>query len=169
MTLVKTSQKCDTGDMVNKEKALETARKWRAANKEKVHKYNQKAYTKLPPGYLAAQSRKWRAANPEKKRKEFKDYKERNPTWFKNYMRAWRRKKLTAPPPYEPPSHCEACGRPLLKPNLDHCHVTNRFRGWICNPCNAALGLAGDTAEKVRRLLDYIVRAEAMLDAQLLE
>jgi hypothetical protein len=44
------------------------------------------------------------------------------------------------------------------------------FRGWLCSNCNIALGLAGDNPEGVRRLLEYITRAQAMLDLrQLLE
>ena len=69
--------------MLDKTKERATAKKWRAANKEKVRGYNQKAYAKLPEGYQAAQSRKWRAANPEKKATEFEKYKQKHPNWFK--------------------------------------------------------------------------------------
>jgi Recombination endonuclease VII len=111
--------------------------------------------------------RKWRARNPDKV-KAANDRQRAKGDWS-GYVRAWRRKQLVEPPPYEAPSHCEACGRVLIKPNLDHCHATNRFRGWLCNPCNAALGLAGDTVEGVTRLLEYITRAQAMLDRKLTE
>ena len=155
--------------MLDLEKQRQTVLRWRAANRDKIRKYNAKSYKKRGKADQAARSRKWRAENPDKKRAEFKRYKQKHPEWFTRYMRAWRRKKLVSPPPYEPPSNCEACSRPLLKPNLDHCHKTNRFRGWLCNPCNAALGLAGDNAASIKKLLDYIVRAEAMIDAQLID
>jgi len=159
--------------MLDKIKERATAKKWRAANKEKVRKYNQKAYAKLPKGYQAAQSRKWRAANPKKKAAESDRYRRANLEKFKNFTRAWRRKQLVEPPPYESPTHCEACGTafeptPQRRHCLDHCHLTNRFRGWLCSNCNIALGLAGDTPEGVRKLLEYIVRAQAMLDLRLL-
>ncbi len=137
----------------NPKKIKESQHKWYVANKEKS----------------AANGKKWKLKNPEKAQALHEKYRQKNLTYHAKYMRAWRRKQLIAPPPYEPPEHCEACGRPLLKPNLDHCHITNRFRGWLCNPCNAALGLAGDTPEGVRRLLEYIIRTQAMLDLQLLE
>lgn len=157
---------------VDKIKERATAKKWRAANREKIKGYNKKAAAKLPSGYGAAQSRKWRAANPEKKAADFQRYKQTHPNWFKNYMRAWRRKQLVEQPPYEPPAHCEACGdkfepTPQKRPCLDHCHDTNRFRGWLCSNCNISLGLAGDSPEGVRKLLEYVIRAYAMLDLRL--
>ncbi len=141
--------------------------------KIKRREYMRKWYA-AHPGYLAERSRKWRAATPEKKRAQTKKYLTSNPDWFKKYMRAWRRKQLIAPPSYEPPGHCESCGiafepTPQRRHCLDHCHVTNRFRGWLCSNCNIALGLAGDNPEGVRRLLEYITRAQAMLDLQPLE
>jgi hypothetical protein len=159
---------------ISKEKERAAAKRWRNANKNKIRDYNKRAYAKLPSGYQAAQSRKWRAANPEKKAAETKKYRQANLVKYKNYMRAWRRKQLIEPPPYEPPTHCEACGvefepTPQRRHCLDHCHITNRFRGWLCSNCNIALGLAGDTPGGVRKLLEYIVRAQAMLDLQLLE
>jgi len=137
--------------MLDKTKERATAKKWRAANKEKVRGYNQKAYAKLPEGYQAAQSRKWRAANPEKKATEFEKYKQKHPNWFKKQTT----RRTTEPTPQR-------------RPCLDHCHETNRFRGWLCSNCNISLGLAGDSPEGVRKLLDYIVRAYAMLDLRIL-
>lgn len=113
-----------------------------------------------------ARVRAWKKANPEKYKAGQKRWRQKHQT---KYMRAWRRKKLAAPPPYEPPECCEACGRKLVKPNLDHCHLTGLFRGWLCNPCNAALGLAGDTPEGVSRLLDYITLAYAKLEQRMQE
>jgi hypothetical protein len=121
--------------------------------------------------------RKWRAKNPDKT----KQYNARVKTEWARALdialiteRAWRRKQLVAPPLYDPPEHCEACGitfepTPQHRHCLDHCHVTNRFRGWLCSNCNIALGLAGDNPEGVRRLLEYITRAQAVLDLQLLK
>lgn len=91
-----------------------------------------------------------------------------HPEKHRGYMRAWRRKKL-GEVPREPPARCECCGCPLVDPNLDHCHKTGMFRGWLCGNCNRALGLAGDTVEGVRKLLAYIERAYADIDARLLK
>jgi hypothetical protein len=39
---------------------------------------------------------------------------------------------------------------------MDHDHGTGAFRGWLCTPCNAGIGLLGDNAEGVRRALQYL-------------
>lgn len=40
--------------------------------------------------------------------------------------------------------------------NVDHNHATGRVRGLLCNPCNQALGLLGESAERVNGLLKYL-------------
>jgi hypothetical protein len=79
-------------------------------------------------------------------------------------------KKLakTSPPPTE---YCECCGknnkdeielkghRPL-KLSLDHDPITGKFRGWICQKCNGAIGQLGDTLESVMRAVEYLKRFE---------
>lgn len=64
------------------------------------------------------------------------------------------------PTPTRPaPDVCELCsktnssGKAL---SLDHCHVSGAFRGWLCTPCNAALGNLGDSLEGILRAADYL-------------
>lgn len=61
---------------------------------------------------------------------------------------------------------CDACG--VLPPKdakhqnalqIDHCHDTGRFRGFLCGHCNKSLGLVGDSIERVRQLLAYLEQA----------
>ena len=40
--------------------------------------------------------------------------------------------------------------------SLDHDHKTGKFRGWICNKCNLALGNMNDDLEYARRLVKYL-------------
>jgi Recombination endonuclease VII len=40
--------------------------------------------------------------------------------------------------------------------SVDHCHETGAVRGLLCTPCNSALGVLGDTAEKLRKAVDYL-------------
>lgn len=39
---------------------------------------------------------------------------------------------------------------------LDHCHVTGRVRGVLCNHCNMAIGLLGESVDNVRRAAEYL-------------
>jgi hypothetical protein len=52
---------------------------------------------------------------------------------------------------------CASCTleRPLV---LDHCHTTGRARAMLCVRCNAALGLLGESPERVVALWRYAKR-----------
>jgi hypothetical protein len=41
----------------------------------------------------------------------------------------------------------------------DHDHQTGNFRGWLCKNCNTGLGLLGDDAPGLRRMLAYLERS----------
>lgn len=43
-----------------------------------------------------------------------------------------------------------------VETHLDHCHKTNRFRGFLCYRCNMALGKFGDDPERLIRAAKYI-------------
>lgn len=67
------------------------------------------------------------------------------------------RKRKGLPNPSRPcPTLCErpGCIRPAKC--LDHDHKTGAFRGWLCSPCNRALGLLGDTLDAVRGAVRYL-------------
>lgn len=53
------------------------------------------------------------------------------------------------------PSHCECCGDPA-KLVFDHCHTTGKFRGWICQQCNHALGHVRDDPVRLSKLITYL-------------
>jgi|688.fasta_scaffold862288_2 hypothetical protein len=44
--------------------------------------------------------------------------------------------------------------------SLDHDHNNGKFRGWICNKCNLALGNMNDDLEYARRLVKYLEKYE---------
>lgn len=63
------------------------------------------------------------------------------------------------------PDHCEVCkvqrcngkrGRKRIRICCDHCHVSNLFRGWICDDCNHILGLAKDSPRRLHQLATYL-------------
>lgn len=39
---------------------------------------------------------------------------------------------------------------------IDHCHETEKFRGWLCHKCNRALGGFDDNIEILNRAIDYL-------------
>ena len=39
---------------------------------------------------------------------------------------------------------------------LDHDHETKKFRGWLCNKCNSALGWFNDDINYLRRAVKYL-------------
>lgn len=55
---------------------------------------------------------------------------------------------------------CEICRIEAkeLKKRLyfDHDHKTGKFRGWLCAPCNFALGNVKDNVEILQSMIDYL-------------
>ena len=55
------------------------------------------------------------------------------------------------------PDTCQICGG-TERISLDHCHVQDAFRGWLCIRCNTILGLAKDSSELLESLVEYLQR-----------
>ncbi len=54
------------------------------------------------------------------------------------------------------PTKCCLClceGKQIV---LDHCHIKNVFRGWICTMCNKALGCIYDNVDTLQRMIVYL-------------
>lgn len=81
---------------------------------------------------------------------------EKSPHWKGGIDGKYRKKNA----PYPAPNNCEICGREshTLKKGLclDHDHKTNKFRGWLCSPCNVALGMVQDKPERLALLIKYL-------------
>ena len=43
---------------------------------------------------------------------------------------------------------------------FDHNHKTGKFRGWICRPCNIALGMIKDNIEIAENIIEYLKKCE---------
>ena len=41
---------------------------------------------------------------------------------------------------------------------VDHCHTTSKVRGLLCNQCNRAIGMLGDTPEAILKAYEYLKR-----------
>jgi hypothetical protein len=66
---------------------------------------------------------------------------------------------------YPTDGKCEICGNPetwngrgreIKDLCLDHCHETNKFRGWLCSACNLMLGNSKDNPDTLRNGAIYI-------------
>ena len=66
-----------------------------------------------------------------------------------------RIRKVAGPPP----PLCEICEEEPAT-CCDHDHRTGDFRGWLCSPCNRALGMLGDDIQGIRSALAYLERAQ---------
>lgn len=67
------------------------------------------------------------------------------------------------------PSICEACGQP---PNgrgivFDHCHASEKPRGWLCWTCNVILGHARDNPAILLQLIAYLKRTSNGVSRQM--
>lgn len=52
---------------------------------------------------------------------------------------------------------------------FDHDHITNKFRGWLCDPCNRTMGGQGDKLETLVARFNYICRTDQRHDFVLRE
>lgn len=110
----------------------------------------------------------WRA-NPENRRRELAVSRTNRASKGHNYneqarirMLAYYRKRKGIPEATRPaPLNCESCAKLLVQGrfHLDHCHLTGKFRGWLCNQCNMGIGALGDCIEGLQQAIKYLQRA----------
>ena len=118
-------------------------------------------YQRRAEHYRAAR-KQWRQNNPEREREIKRAFYHRHKHDLLPKMREQGHKKIGMPEPTRPrPENCELCGKPEPRGvlHLDHCHLSNKFRGWLCSKCNLGLGQLGDTAESLRAALAYLEKA----------
>jgi hypothetical protein len=58
--------------------------------------------------------------------------------------------------PRPKPKTCELCFNERRVIVFDHCHSTKVFRGWICVPCNTAIGLMENNPGLLKRIVKYL-------------
>lgn len=131
--------------------------RWREKNRER-HRANQQRWKEANPERVLALKRKWNDENRELLNARSKA----------RYiaLRTQDRRVNKPMPTRKAPTNCEACSRAFDETKkgacLDHDHATKKFRGWLCQKCNTALGMVGDSAAGVRQLLVYLEMAEAL-------
>ena len=131
----------------------------------------QRDLTNIPPG-----STECSVCNTLKENSEFSFYKNRHTdigdrlmvntncrscAQIKSRERSAIRKKFKDVKPPEFGELCECCGKPVTRNwQLDHCHDTGDFRGWLCKQCNTGLGNLGDNLQSLQLAVEYLQRAE---------
>ena len=53
------------------------------------------------------------------------------------------------------PNICEVCFS-NIRICVDHCHKTNKVRGYLCNNCNVTLGKVKEDPKILRKLAEYL-------------
>jgi hypothetical protein len=87
-------------------------------------------------------------------------YREATRADYNERARNNQHRRLGVKPTRPRPEVCEICYRAPRKKALaaDHDHTTKKFRGWICDQCNIALGMVGDSVTILQSLIDYVKR-----------
>ena len=94
--------------------------------------------------YRKKYSNKWRKDNPDKVKHNY--IKLRYGITLEEYTSCMNTSDV-----------CEHCGS-STELCYDHDHTTMKFRGVLCNKCNRALGLLGDTKEDIIKMLKYLCK-----------
>lgn len=139
----------------------EKVKAWRAANKDKVLEQSRRYRAKHPETNQKAKA-KYRAANLELIRERDKlaqaARRKQDPEKQRIRYENWRARKeaiLWEKAGRPRAESCEVCSKMGLTV-FDHCHVTEKFRGWLCDRCNKVLGLLQDNAELFYKLAAYL-------------
>jgi hypothetical protein len=153
------------------------AREWSRANTDKVkrRRENRKPsqchpdMPELARGMCGTCYRRWwRENNPEqaretgangqRKRYREKTMEERRELMLRRYgLTGESYDRLLA----EQDGKCASCFRPSAKRlHVDHCHETGKVRGLLCGNCNSALGHAKDDIDRLRLLIDYLLKSQ---------
>ena len=51
---------------------------------------------------------------------------------------------------------CKICKAEVKRLVVDHCHITKRVRGLLCNHCNVGIGMLKESENIMREALNYI-------------
>lgn len=153
-------------------KQQQRLREWAEKNKEKERERSRQRYQRDKATYWRKNS-KWfkehREWDRERKRKAYREryehsqkltLRKKHPYLSKDeFEQIWPRLK---------DGPCEICGTGTngieRRMCIDHDHATGRFRGVLCHNCNMALGQFGDSEERLKQAIDYLVRKRATVE-----
>jgi hypothetical protein len=145
---------------------------WRANNPE-ARAEEARRYCAKHPDKVTARSKRWRERHIDVRRpleaERARAMRARNPVAQKaRQERTKQRKRASdiAIAGREPPALCELCGEFHGRIVFDHCHVSGRFRGWLCDRCNKVLGLVYDSAELLTKLAAYLEQSNGTTNSE---
>jgi hypothetical protein len=151
----------------------EKVKKWRENNKDKVNEQAKRYRLKHPESNKKAKE-KYRENNIEAirerdkvaQRKSRKNNPEAQRIRSENYRIRQELKKITIagrPKPFL----CELCNEDKFKIVFDHCHKSDKFRGWICDRCNKVLGLVYDSPELLKNMKNYLEKFNGKINSKI--
>ena len=126
----------------------EDARRFRQEHRVERNAMERRRYAKNPEKFRAL-SRRRHASNPDRQRNW--TLKKKYGVGLAEYNSLWKQQG----------GKCLICEqtKPLV---VDHDHATGAIRGLLCQKCNVALALSGDTYEGVLRVLNYLTPSETV-------
>lgn len=103
-------------------------------------------YRKGRKKYFSCQHKAWVKANPRRVKELLRRHLYGiEPEEFKYLMRKQK-------------SKCAICRKRLKPPHVDHCHMTDKIRGLLCQLCNQGLGFFRDSKKNLLRAIRYLSR-----------
>ena len=162
---------------------IETNKIWYAKNRQRIAARFKERYAATPevfkarsakyalehPDRIAARCSRWAAVNSERVRANVAKWTAANPDRVHANKIAWKilhpgyfikrtlklAEKLAG---RKKPKRCDVCKKNGRRICFDHCHKSQKFRGWICVLCNLALGHAKDSPQLLCALAAYLRR-----------
>jgi hypothetical protein len=139
----------------------EIVKAWRKRNKDKVNAQARRYHAKHPDK-IAARTKRYRKRHPGLLVERVRSWEQRNPNARRQLRlasKARQEAKLVEAAGRPRPSICDLCRKNNGGIVFDHCHRTGQFRGWLCNRCNTAIGLAYESPKVLRAMARYVERS----------
>ena len=136
-----------------KEKQKEYYKKYKEKNKEKLDQYY-KEYIEKNKEKLIKYGKEYKETNKEKLYNYYKNYKVNYTLKKYNLTKEDYNKIIDLQN-----GKCKICKIDFnvnQKPQIDHCHTTNKFRGLLCKKCNVGLGMFNDNIELFKNCIEYL-------------
>jgi hypothetical protein len=112
-------------------------------------------------------SKEYRIKYPEKVKEQKSSWSKSNPdsvkkTSIRNNLKKWNYQKNIEETVEKILNQeiCDCCGNKferLRDKHMDHCHLTNNYRGTICRSCNHILGHCKDNEQILQSCIQYLL------------